>query len=129
MTPSLTVRVETDSLGSIEIDAERYWGPQTERARRLFQIGTERFPPSFIHAFGLQKWAAAEANAALGELPDGLARPIVAAAQEIADGMHDQEFPLPVWQTGSGTQTNMNASEVIASRANEMLGHPRGSRL
>ena len=128
MTPSLTVRVETDSLGSIEIDAERYWGPQTERARRLFQIGTERFPPSFIHAFGLQKRAAAEANAALGELPDGLARPIIAAAQEIADGMHDQEFPLPVWQTGSGTQTNMNANEVIASRANEMLGHPRGSR-
>lgn len=128
MPHSQSTRLEADSLGSIEIEAQRYWGPQTERARRLFQIGTERFPPALIHAFGLQKRAAAEANAALGELPNNLARPIIAAAQEVADGMHDTEFPLPVWQTGSGTQTNMNANEVIASRANELLGHARGGR-
>ena len=121
-------RTETDSLGSIDIDAARYWGPQTERARRLFRIGTERFPPILIRAQGLQKQAAAEANAALGELTTEIAGPIAAAAAEIAAGQRDAEFPLPVWQTGSGTQTNMNANEVIASRANEMLGQPRGSR-
>ncbi len=122
------VRTETDSLGSIEIDDARYWGPQTERARRLFRIGTERFPPVLIRAVGLQKQAAAEANLALGELPGTIARPVIAAAREIAAGLRDEEFPLPVWQTGSGTQTNMNANEVIASRANELLGRPRGSR-
>ncbi len=121
-------RIETDSLGSIEIEEARLWGPQTERARRLFRIGTERFPPALIRAVGLQKQAAAEANLALGELAEEIARPIIAAAREIADGAHDAEFPLPVWQTGSGTQTNMNANEVIANRANETLGRPRGSR-
>ena len=121
-------RTETDSLGTIEIDADRYWGPQTERARRLFQIGTEHFPPLLIRAQGLQKQASAEANQALGELPPEIAGPIAAAAAEIAAGRHDAEFPLPVWQTGSGTQTNMNANEVISNRANEMLGQPRGSR-
>ena len=121
-------RTETDSLGTIEIDDARYWGPQTERARRLFQIGTERFPPGLIRAVGLQKQAAAEANLALGELPREIAEPIAAAAREIAAGKMDAEFPLPVWQTGSGTQTNMNANEVIANRANEMLGQPRGVR-
>ncbi len=121
-------RQETDSLGSVEIDADRYWGPQTERARRLFQIGSERFPPSLIRAVGLQKQASAEANQALGELAPDIAGPIATAAAEVAEGRHDQEFPLPVWQTGSGTQTNMNANEVIANRANEMLGRPRGGR-
>ncbi len=121
-------RTETDSLGTIEIEAERYWGPQTERARLLFKIGTERFPPVLIRAVGLQKQASAEANEALGELPADLARPIAAAAAEIAAGRRDAEFPLPVWQTGSGTQTNMNANEVIANLANEALGQPRGSR-
>ncbi len=121
-------RTETDSLGTIEIDAARYWGPQTERARLLFQIGTERFPPIMIRALGLQKQAAAEANATLGELPPELATPIAQAAAEIAAGQHDAEFPLPVWQTGSGTQSNMNANEVIANRANELLGQPRGTR-
>lgn len=121
-------RTETDSLGTIEIDADRYWGPQTERARLLFRIGTERFPPVLIRAVGLQKQASAEANEALGELQGSIARPIAAAAAEIAAGRLDGEFPLPVWQTGSGTQTNMNANEVIANRANEMLGHPRGVR-
>ena len=121
-------RLESDSLGSIDIDAERYWGPQTERARRLFRIGTERFPPGLIRAVGLQKQAAAEANLRLGQLAAELANPIIAAAREVADGLLNAEFPLPVWQTGSGTQTNMNANEVIANRANEMLGRPRGSR-
>ncbi len=121
-------RSVTDSLGTIDIDQDRHWGPQTERARRLFQIGTERFPPGLIRAVGLQKQASAEANAVLGELPPDLAIPIAAAAAEIAAGSRDAEFPLPVWQTGSGTQTNMNANEVIASIANEALGQPRGAR-
>ena len=121
-------RTETDSLGTIDIDAARYWGPQTERARLLFRIGAERFPPVLIRAVGLQKQAAAEANLALGELPREVAEPIIAAAREVAAGERDEEFPLPVWQTGSGTQTNMNANEVIANRANELVGQPRGSR-
>ncbi|TCZ64429.1 class II fumarate hydratase [Roseicella aquatilis] len=121
-------RTETDSLGSIDIPAGRYWGPQTERARRLFRIGSERFPPGLIRAVGLHKWACAEANGRLGELPADLVGPIGQAAQEIADGTRDEEFPLPVWQTGSGTQTNMNANEVISNRANEILGQPLGSR-
>ena len=121
-------RTETDSLGSIEIDADRCWGPQTERARRLFRIGVERFPPVLIRAVGLQKQASAEANLALGELAADIAGPIAAAAAEVAAGQRDAEFPLPVWQTGSGTQTNMNANEVIATLANEALGQPRGSR-
>jgi fumarate hydratase class II len=124
----MTTRTETDSLGTIDIDAARYWGPQTERARRLFQIGREHFPPVLIRAVGLQKQAAAEANKALGELPADIADPIASAAAEIAAGRMDAEFPLPVWQTGSGTQTNMNANEVIANRANEQLGAGRGSR-
>src|SRR5581483_6045499 len=109
MADNPNTRTETDSLGSIEIDAERYWGPQTERARRLFRIGTEHFPPVLIRAVGLQKLAAAEANLALGELDREIAGPIIQAAKGIADGKMDAEFPLPVWQTGSGTQTNMNA--------------------
>ena len=121
-------RTETDSLGSIEIEADRWWGPQTERARRLFQIGVEHFPPGLIRAVGLQKQAAAEANRDLGELPAELADPIVAAAREIAAGQLDAEFPLPVWQTGSGTQTNMNVNEVIANRANQLLGGKLGAK-
>jgi fumarate hydratase class II len=124
----MTPRTETDSLGTIEIDAARYWGPQTERARRLFKIGSQVFPAGLIRAVGLQKQAAAEANLELGELPPEIAEPIIVAAREIADGMMDPDFPLPVWQTGSGTQTNMNANEVIANRANELLGKRRGSR-
>ena len=121
-------RTETDSLGSIDIPADRYWGPQTERARRLFRIGTEHFPPLLIRAVGLHKWACAESNERLGELPHDIAEPIRRAAMEIAEGHRDEDFPLPVWQTGSGTQTNMNANEVIANRANELLGQPLGSR-
>lgn len=121
-------RTETDSLGTIEIPADKLWGPQTERARRLFRIGVERFPPVLIRAVGLQKQAAAEANLELGELPRAIAEPIIAAAGEIAANRLDEHFPLPVWQTGSGTQTNMNANEVIANRAAQMLGRPLGSR-
>ena len=124
----VATRTESDSLGSIEIDAARYWGPQTERARRLVPYRHGAFPPGLIRAVGLQKQAAAEANLQLGQLPRDIAEPIIAAANEIAEGKHDAEFPLPVWQTGSGTQTNMNANEVIANRANELLGKPRGSR-
>lgn len=121
-------RTETDSLGTIEIPADRLWGPQTERARSLFAIGTERFPPLLIRAMGQQKWAAAEANARLGELPLHLADPIRQAANEIIQGQRDEDFPLTIWQTGSGTQTNMNANEVIANRANQLLGHALGTR-
>jgi fumarate hydratase class II len=124
----METRTETDSLGTIDIPADRLWGPQTERARRLFRIGTERFPPVLIRAVGLQKQAAAEANLALGELPDAIARPIITAAADVAANGLDDHFPLPVWQTGSGTQTNMNANEVIANRAAQLLGRPLGSR-
>ena len=126
--PAGAVRSETDSLGRIDIPADRYWGPQTERARLLFRIGSERFPPALIRAVGLHKGACAAANLALGELPAEIAGAIQQAAREIADGLRDAEFPLPVWQTGSGTQTNMNANEVIANRANELLGQPLGAR-
>ena len=122
------MRTETDSLGSVEIPAERLWGPQTERARGLFRIGSERFPPGMIRAVGLQKLAAAEANALLGLLPRHLAEAIEAAAEEIVAGLRDADFPLPIWQTGSGTQTNMNANEVISNRANQILGAALGAR-
>ncbi|MCW8084466.1 class II fumarate hydratase [Sabulicella glaciei] len=124
----MTTRTETDSLGTIEIPEDRLWGPQTERARRLFAIGTERFPPALIRAVGQQKWASAEANRRLGELPVLLADPIKQAAEEIISGVRDADFPLSVWQTGSGTQTNMNANEVISNRANQILGHKLGAR-
>ncbi|WP_043829623.1 class II fumarate hydratase [Muricoccus aerilatus] len=128
MSDAQATRTETDSLGTIEIEADRLWGPQTERARRLFRIGSEHFPPTLIRAVGLQKQAAAEANKALGELPAEIADPVIAAAKEVAANQRDADFPLPVWQTGSGTQTNMNANEVISNRANQMLGQPLGSR-
>ncbi|MDX2141894.1 MAG: class II fumarate hydratase [Rhodospirillaceae bacterium] len=121
-------RTETDSMGAIQVPAERYWGAQTQRSLGNFKIGGERMPLPLIRAFGLQKKAAALANKDLGELPAALAEAIAAAAQEVADGKRDDEFPLVVWQTGSGTQTNMNANEVIAGRANEMLGKPRGGK-
>ncbi len=124
----LETRTETDSLGAIEVPADRLWGAQTQRSIENFPIGTDRMPLSLIHAFGLQKQAAAKANKTLSELSDEIADAIAQAASEVANGEHDDEFPLVVWQTGSGTQTNMNANEVIANRANEILGHPRGSK-
>ena len=124
----MKTRTETDSMGKIEVPADRYWGAQTQRSFEHFKIGTERMPLPLIRAFGLQKKAAALANKTLGELPAGIADVIVQAAGEVADGKLDDEFPLVVWQTGSGTQTNMNANEVIAGRANEILGKGRGGK-
>ena len=122
------MRIERDAFGEVEVPAGRYWGAQTQRALALFEIGEERFPSALIRAFGLQKLAAARANKHLGTLTPALADPIEAAAREVWEGRFDDHFPLTVWQTGSGTQTNMNANEVIANRANELLGHSLGSR-
>ncbi len=121
-------RMERDSFGPIAVPADRYWGAQTQRSIELFKIGDERMPESLIRAFGLQKKSAAIANIALAVLDSRLGEAIIAAADEVADGRLSDHFPLLVWQTGSGTQTNMNANEVIANRANEMLGSPLGSR-
>ena len=121
-------RTETDTMGAIEVPADRYWGAQTERSRQNFPIGGERMPIALIRAFGVQKKAAALANMALGELDAGIGEAIVAAADEVIEGKLDDHFPLVVWQTGSGTQTNMNANEVIANRAIELLGGTIGSK-
>ena len=124
----MKTRTETDSMGAIEVPADHYWGAQTQRSFEHFKIGGERMPIPLVRAFGLQKKAAALAKKTLGELPADLADAIIQAASEVADGKLDDEFPLVVWQTGSGTQTNMNANEVIAGRANEILGKPRGGK-
>ena len=121
-------RTETDSLGPIEVAGDRLWGAVTERARRNFSIGTERMPDELIRAFGIQKLAAARANMALGVLKAEIGWAIADAAQELADGKFLDHFPLPVWQTGSGTQTNMNVNEVIANRANQRLGAALGAK-
>ncbi len=121
-------RVETDSFGSLEVPADRYWGAQTERARRNFHIGGELMPRGLIHALALIKRVAAEVNHQLGALDAPRAHAIVAAAQEVAEGRFDDHFPLVIWQTGSGTQTNMNVNEVVANRANELMGGSRGAR-
>ena len=121
-------RTETDTFGPIEVDASRYWGAQAERSRNNFKIGWEKQPKPVIRALGIVKRAAAEANMALGKLDPKLGQTIIKAAQEVIDGKLDDHFPLVVWQTGSGTQTNMNVNEVIANRANETLGAPRGSK-
>jgi fumarate hydratase, class II len=123
-----TTRTETDSFGPIEVPADRYWGAQTQRSLQNFRIGGERMPDALIRAFGIQKKAAALANIALGILDEKLGRAIAEAAQEVIDGRLNDHFPLVVWQTGSGTQTNMNLNEVIANRANEMLGAPLGAK-
>ena len=121
-------RTETDTFGPIEVPGDRYWGAQTERSRRNFRIGDERMPIALIHALGIIKRAAAEVNHALGSLDARRSKAIVRAAQEVIDGKLDDHFPLPVWQTGSGTQTNMNVNEVIAARANELLGAEPGAK-
>lgn len=125
--PSKT-RTETDSFGPIEVEASRYWGAQTQRSLQNFKIGTERMPLPIIHAFGLQKRAAATVNMRLGRLDKGIGEAITNAATEVINGQWDDHFPLVVWQTGSGTQTNMNANEVIANRAIELLGGVIGSK-
>jgi fumarate hydratase, class II len=121
-------RTETDSFGAIEVPAERLWGAQTQRSLTNFQIGDERMPTPLIHALGIVKQAAALVNRELGLLPADIAHAIADAAGEVAGGRLDPEFPLRVWQTGSGTQTNMNVNEVIANLANERLGAARGKK-
>lgn len=121
-------RTEFDSIGPVEVPAGRLWGAQTERCLMNFPIGNEKMPVPFIHALGMQKHAAAAANKALGLLDGKLADAIMQAAGEVHSGKLDDEFPLPVWQTGSGTQSNMNANEVIANRAAEILGGKRGDK-
>jgi len=121
-------RTEEDSFGPIEVPADRYWGAQTQRSLQNFRIGGDRMPTSMIRALGLVKQSAAAVSKASGALNGKIADAIIAAATEVAEGKLDDEFPLVVWQTGSGTQTNMNANEVIANRANEMLGGTRGEK-
>jgi fumarate hydratase class II len=121
-------RSETDSFGSIEVPADRYWGAQTQRSLENFRIGAERIPVPVIRALAIIKRAAAEVNHKLGLLDARRARAIGKAAQEVIDGAFDDHFPLVVWQTGSGTQTNMNVNEVIANRANELLGGKLGAK-
>jgi fumarate hydratase class II len=123
-----TTRTETDSFGPIEVPADRYWGAQTERSRQNFRIGQDRMPMPVIRALGIVKLAAAETNRELGLLDQRRARAIIRAAREVIDGKLDDHFPLVVWQTGSGTQTNMNLNEVIANRANELLGGKLGAK-
>ena len=125
---TMKTRTETDSFGRIEVPADAYWGAQTERSRHNFPIGELPMPRPLIAALALVKRAAAETNRALGLLDARRAKAIVQAAQEILDGKHDEDFPLSVYQTGSGTQTNMNVNEVIANRANEILGSARGAK-
>ena len=122
------MRTETDSMGPIEVPADRYWGAQTQRSLHHFSIGEDRMPVEVVRAFGILKKACALVNAELGKLPRDKADLIVAAADEVVDGKLDDHFPLYVWQTGSGTQSNMNANEVIANRAIEMAGGDLGSK-
>ena len=128
MSTAKTTRTETDSFGPIEVPSDRYWGAQAERSLENFPIGTERQPAPIIRALGHIKRAAAEVNMDLGKLDTKIGKAIVAAAQEVAEGKLDAHFPLAVWQTGSGTQSNMNANEVIANRAIELLGGVLGSK-
>ena len=128
MSPRGTTRLERDSLGEVEVPAVHYWGAQTQRAIDNFRIGEERMPGPLIGALALQKKAAAIVNRTLGELDERRSAAIIAAADEVIAGRHDAEFPLVLWQTGSGTQTNMNMNEVLAGRANELLGRGRGGK-
>jgi len=122
----MQTRVEKDTFGPIEVPADRLWGAQTQRSLHHFKISGERMPRRFIHALALVKKAAALVNMDLKTLDPKKGQAIVSAAEEVFAGTHDQEFPLMVWQTGSGTQTNMNANEVLANRASEILGGTRG---
>ncbi len=123
-----STRTETDSFGPVEVAADAYWGAQTQRSIENFPIGGERMPLPLVHALGIVKQAAARVNARSGALSADIAPTIEQAAGEVAAGAHDDQFPLVVWQTGSGTQTNMNANEVIAGRANELLAGTRGGK-
>jgi fumarate hydratase class II len=121
-------RTEKDSFGPIEVPADRLWGAQTERSRRFFRISSERMPLAVVYALARIKRAAAKVNSELGLLDAKKAQVIGGAAQEVLQGRHDEEFPLSVWQTGSGTQSNMNVNEVLANRASELLGGERGQK-
>src|SRR5438552_6658904 len=123
-----TVRTETDSFGPIDVVADRYWGAQTERSKQNFRIGQDRMPMPIVHALGIVKLAAAGTNRELGLIDARRATAITRAAREVIEGKLDDHFPLVVWQTGSGTQTNMNLNEVIANRANQMLGGELGTK-
>src|SRR4051812_25349978 len=123
-----STRSETDSFGPIDVAADRYWGAQTERSRQNFKIGHDRMPIGIVHALGIVKLAAAQTNRELGLLDVRRTGAITRAAREVIEGRLDDHFPLVVWQTGSGTQTNMNLNEVIANRANELLGGKLGAK-
>jgi fumarate hydratase class II len=125
---SQNTRIEKDTFGDIEVPCDRYYGAQTQRSLQNFRIGGERFPREFIYALGIVKKAAARVNVQLGKLDGKLLPAIEQAADEVIAGKLDDHFPLVVWQTGSGTQTNMNANEVIANRASELLGGVLGSK-
>ena len=120
-------RTEHDSFGAIDVPAERLWGAQTQRSLQFFHISTEHMPEEIIHALAVTKRACALVNGELGLLDAAKAEAIVAAADEVLAGAHPDEFPLSVWQTGSGTQSNMNMNEVLANRASELLGGVRGT--
>jgi fumarate hydratase class II len=128
MSNKIPTRTETDSFGPIEVQADRYWGAQAQRSLGNFKIGWEKQPLPIVRALGIVKLAAAQTNMALGHLDQKLGETISAAAQEVIEGKLDDHFPLAVWQTGSGTQSNMNANEVISNRAIEMLGGTMGSK-
>ena len=115
-------RIEKDTMGEMQVPADKYWAAQTERSRLNFQIGGEIMPREITHAFGILKKAAALANCNLGKLPEEKKNAIAAACDEVIAGKLNDHFPLVVWQTGSGTQSNMNANEVIANRGNEIAG-------
>src|SRR2546422_6728903 len=119
-------RIEKDTFGPIEVPAERLWGAQTQRSLQNFRIGSEKMPPALIKALAQVKRAAAQVNMDLRVLDSKKGRAIIEAADEVIAGKHDGEFPLAVWQTGSGTQTNMHMNEVLANRASEILGGRRG---
>ena len=128
MTKNQETRIETDSIGEVEVPATAYYGAQTQRSLQNFDIGTEKMPAPLIRALGIQKKASALTNIALGVLDQKIGKAIIDAADEVIDGTLAAQFPLAVWQTGSGTQSNMNANEVIAGRANEMLAGTRGGK-
>src|ERR1051325_9036860 len=125
---SAKTRIETDSMGAIEVSVDRYWGAQTQRSLHHFNIGNDRMPRELIRALGILKKASALVNEDLGKLPADKAKLIVQACDEVINGSLDEHFPLRVWQTGSGTQTNMNANEVISNRAIEIAGGVMGSK-
>ena len=121
-------RIERDTFGEISVPADRLWGAQTQRSLKFFHISTERMPKELIQALALVKRACAKVNQDLGLLPPAKAQAIIEAVDEVLTGQHNDEFPLSVWQTGSGTQTNMNVNEVIANRAIELAGGVKGSK-